>query len=458
MTNQIIIDQVSRRLRDVTRKTWKLDILIASMNSAFQSVINVRPDSNTVHRNMSLVKGHEQQIDDDLYKLVHVLHNVDPATGNAKRAITKANMGTMDSVFMHWRQDKPRGYVEHYMLDDFDDRKFYIWPPVIGREGEAPIVPEALEDPGPLTEVVPIGIDPLSVPSNFITNLDSANTTIVGPRSSASINVHSSLLNTSDGEFYAEFELLNIDDAFNPFALAVGLLGQTSVSSVSFLGFSNDQSIGYLGNSNIAFEGDNDFQRNNPLASVVGIVYRVQGSNRSVDFYADNVFIGSFQLEDSVDFRLGITVARSSEVKLNIQSSDFIHQPPGDSQPWYIDDRPGIVTQQDIDDFNESVIARDTAIQALNEFNAQPGGEMIRIVGALVPCITEEDLPNEVPLNKTHHPAIMEWMLYYCYAVDDERTANAGRPDFHFRNFFNLMDTKIKNSMRIQEIREMVDS
>lgn len=232
MTNRIIIDQVSRRLRDVTKKTWQLDILLAALNSAFQSVVNVRPDSNTVHRNMTLVEGHEQRIDDDLYKLVHVLHNVDPATNQPRRAITKANMGTMDSIFPHWRQDKVRGYIEHYMLDELDDRVFYNWPPAAGPK------------------------------------------TVIG----------------EDGE---------------------------------------DQLV-----------------------------------------------------------------------------SD----------------------------------------------------ELIRIVAAIVPVVTEADLDNPIPLNSTHHPAIMEWMLYYCYAVDDELTANSARPDVHFRNFFNLMNTKIQNTLRIQQIRENVDA
>jgi len=215
MLNRDIINQTSRRLRDVSQKEWQLSILVAAYNSAIQTLMNVRPTSNTICRDLELKEGHEQEIDSDMHKLIHVLHNSCP-DGTAKRAVTLVEMGIMDSTLQHWRQDPSRGYIEHYMMTETNDRKFHVWPPAIE-------------------------------------------------------------------------------------------------------------------------------------------------------------------------------------------------------------------------------------------------GQKLRVEASIIPEVSEDELDNEMPLNLQYAPALMEWMLYYCYSVDDEMTPNNGRGRNHFENFFNLMQTKVQNTFRIREIRDEVD-
>lgn len=265
MRNSDVINQVSRRLRDVAQKEWKPDILLASLNSALQSIVNVSPHTNTVHRDITLVNGHQQRIPSDLHKLIHVLHNVDDVSGEPRRAVTLAEMGMMDDVFPHWRQDDPRGYIEHYMMTDTDDKGFHVWPPARARSTERPVEVERPTEP----------------------------------------------------------------DA--------------------------------------------------------GATQEVQ------DQYA-----------------------------------------------------------LDVAAYNQYVVA-------FNAYLAEDPGNVLRIEASRIPVVLEDDLDEFLPVSLQHVPAIQEWMLYYCYAVDDEMTPNNNRGDMHFKNFFNLVGVKLQNSMRIRETRFEID-
>ena len=406
-TNQDIIDQVSRRLRDVNKKTWKLDVLLAAMNSAFQSIVNVRPDSNTVHRDIALAPGHEQQIDDDLYKIIHALHNVDDISGKPRRAITLANMGTMDSVFMHWRLDKPRGYVEHYMLDEMDDKKFYVWPPVIGpRPGEEPLLPE-----------VPVNPGTVNTTGNLV-EVDAYYVDLFGD--------NDIILEWPDGNNNAR---QSVNGAVPP-----------GTNSLMILNFRNSpepwntrvESLGGIRDV-IETNGTHANILNGifpPNASSMGI--GPTGSGSGVYFDSDNeIFIGPTKM----------LVTNTSFDKFHIEDNDFTP-----------------VTITDAQNYAELLNVYNRAVADRNAYFTQEGGDTIRIVAAMVPCVEESQLEESPPLNKSHIPALMEWMLYYCYAIDDELTANNARADVHFRNFFNLMDSKIKNSLRIQQIRNEVDA
>ena len=451
MTNRIIIDQVSRRLRDVTKKTWQQDILLAALNSAFQSVVNVRPDSNTVHRNMTLVEGHEQRIDDDLYKLVHVLHNVDRTTNQPRRAITKANMGTMDSIFPHWRQDKPRGYIEHYMLDELDDRVFYNWPPARGinapvTAAEPPVEPVAPQPPegGFPTQ----GFDYDNTTGEH-TIVDSTN--YISNRTSGWVTSYffADNLPTEDGRYYFESEV----ETF-PTIIGVYEAGTRTTTTSNTVGTSGD-SAGYFSGS--VFR--NNFRALNFSSNegdIIGMEYEIRGSERLLRYYVNGQLQdGEVQLTDDTDYVPAMGIGSgSNDTPAGLIINGVTYLPDGASQwppPLEVLD----AFQVELDAFQ---VEFDAFLVLQQEFENTPIGELIRIVAAIVPVVTEADLDEPIPLNSTHHPAIMEWMLYYCYAVDDELTANSGRPDYHFRNFFNLMNTKIQNTLRIQQIRENVDA
>ena len=128
MTIQEFIDELSRRLRDLAKKQWDDEFLVAATNAAFAALAKVMPQTSTVNRDLTLVAGVEQIIDADLHRIVSILHNV-KADGSVGRAITKADMSVLDATYPQWRQDASREYIRHWMIDELDEQKFYVWPP-----------------------------------------------------------------------------------------------------------------------------------------------------------------------------------------------------------------------------------------------------------------------------------------------------------------------------------------
>lgn len=148
MISQAFIDELSRRLRDVSKRQWKEPFLIDALNSAFGALCTVLPDAHLVNRNVTLVEGVEQVIDTDLHRLVRVLHNVCPVTNKAMRRVREADMGAFDAAYPHWRQDAPSRIIKHFMLDSVQDDIYYVWPPAVGAPGAEPTVPDPPIAPG----------------------------------------------------------------------------------------------------------------------------------------------------------------------------------------------------------------------------------------------------------------------------------------------------------------------
>jgi len=164
MLNSELIQIISRRLRDVDERQWVQSYLVDALNAAFTALCTVIPQAYTVHRDLNLVEGTEQHIDDDLHRILHILHNVCPNTGKPLRTIVKTDLSVLDRSYPHWRRDLPRGYIWHYMSNPVDESMFYNWPPV-GPDGlivrgvftktpcvnlNVPEVPDEPVDPGPL--------------------------------------------------------------------------------------------------------------------------------------------------------------------------------------------------------------------------------------------------------------------------------------------------------------------
>ena len=128
MLIETFITNIARRLRDVGKKQWDDDFLLSATNAAISALCRSMPQVYTVNRDLILQAGTEQNIDVDLHKIVTILHNV-KADGSPGRAITKADMGVLDAACPQWRQDAPREYIRHWMVDEFDESRFYVWPP-----------------------------------------------------------------------------------------------------------------------------------------------------------------------------------------------------------------------------------------------------------------------------------------------------------------------------------------
>ena len=129
MLIQEFIDTVSRRLRDVDKRQWTQEYLVEATSAAFNALTSTVPQAYTVSRDITLVEGSTQKLDDDLHRILHLVSNVCPVSNQEMRSVTIADMSAMDRQFPHWRRDKSRTYIWHYLLNTMDESEFYVWPP-----------------------------------------------------------------------------------------------------------------------------------------------------------------------------------------------------------------------------------------------------------------------------------------------------------------------------------------
>lgn len=146
MNSLEFINNLSRKLRDVSERQWQRDILVEAVNDALRTLCAVKHDVYTTRENIPLVAGTEQTTPSDAYRLISLMNNVCPTTGALKRAIRQGDISVMDDVYPHWRQDAAIGYIKEWFLNESEACRFEVWPPANGPTGEGcgeePVVPD----------------------------------------------------------------------------------------------------------------------------------------------------------------------------------------------------------------------------------------------------------------------------------------------------------------------------
>jgi hypothetical protein len=127
-------------LQDTTGVRWLDAELLRYMNDAQREIVNLRPDAAADHGNVQLVTGTEQTIPDVGLRLIKVVRNMS-ATGSSatgKRVIRIVDREILDSQEPNWHDPTVSGdaahttVVKHYVFDEDDPRKYYVYPGVAG--------------------------------------------------------------------------------------------------------------------------------------------------------------------------------------------------------------------------------------------------------------------------------------------------------------------------------------
>lgn len=477
MLNSEFVALIQRRLRDDTGRQWSSEYVVDAINAAFSALCHVIPQAYTEHRNLVLEEGTEQQIDSDLHRIVHMLHNVCPITGDEKRSVIYADLSIMDKVAPHWRQDDPRGYVIHYLLNPIDESKFYVWPPIGDSRGDPPVVPAeptAPIDPGPVDPG-----DPGDVAPNGYTVARSvvAGDTVTDNRTPLNWNFG----NAPDSSDNPASNWLYVDRPYvsgETFDLELTYVPVTPVAAESriVLLFSSGDAVEILSPSSPT----------NPLW--------LGGNNGYVE--TGHALLGDVWR---------ITVLGATQGRASMDNGTLNYREP--ILP---------VTQQDVDDYNAALEqyqleldAYNAAVAALEEWNAL-SDTVIRGVFTKTPCLlnltegvrevpdepllpvlsgntqseidqyeidlanynSELEIRNEIieinslissgnltlaldfPFDKAHELAVQEFALYYSLVRDDEQTSNTGRAQRHWNNFFQLLNKREATELLVKAAEE----
>ena len=123
-------------LQDTTGIRWLDAELLRYMNDAQREIVNLRPESSSTTVNVALVVGTAQTIPAAGLRLIKVVRNMSAAGGSAtgKRAIRIVDREILDTQEPDWHDPTVSGdathatTVKHYVFDEDDPRRFYVYP------------------------------------------------------------------------------------------------------------------------------------------------------------------------------------------------------------------------------------------------------------------------------------------------------------------------------------------
>jgi hypothetical protein len=131
-----LILRIRDTLQDTTGVRWLEAELLRYINDAQREIVNLRPDASSTTVNVALVVGTAQTIPTAGLRLIKVVRNMSAAGGSAtgKRAIRIVDREILDSQEPDWHDPTVSGdashttTVKHYVFDEDDPRRFYVYP------------------------------------------------------------------------------------------------------------------------------------------------------------------------------------------------------------------------------------------------------------------------------------------------------------------------------------------
>jgi hypothetical protein len=140
MAGTITVANLLLRVRDTLQDTtgirWLEAELLRYVNDAQREIVNLRPDAASTTVNVALVVGTAQTIPAAGLRLIKVVRNMNQAGGSAtgKRAIRIVDREILDTQEPNWHDPTVSGdathatTVKHYVFDEDDPRRFYVYP------------------------------------------------------------------------------------------------------------------------------------------------------------------------------------------------------------------------------------------------------------------------------------------------------------------------------------------
>lgn len=135
-----VITPVRDALFDVGAVRWTDAELLRYLSHAQVVLVGLRPDAYAITETVRLAGGTLQTIPTAGTRLLRVVRNraavgADAAPGRAVRITSREALDTEDP---NWHARRPSARIEHYMVDAYTPRQFYVYPPALGAVGSVP--------------------------------------------------------------------------------------------------------------------------------------------------------------------------------------------------------------------------------------------------------------------------------------------------------------------------------
>lgn len=150
LTAANILARVNNILQNTGSIRWSSSEQLEYLSDAQREISMIRPSATATHANIQLVAGTEQSIPTDGLRLFSVNRNMSAPTttqvdggtittpGTGLRAVSKVNLDVLNSEEPSWHDPAVTGraahgtIVKHYLFDERDPRKFFVYPGISG--------------------------------------------------------------------------------------------------------------------------------------------------------------------------------------------------------------------------------------------------------------------------------------------------------------------------------------
>lgn len=137
---QSVIDRVQAVLQDTTGVRWPVvGELVLWINDAQREIALLKPDATATTETLTLSAGTLQSIPAAGNRLLRVVRTMSAASsGTGKRSIRLVARDILDSQTPSWHDPSVTGAgahgtdIKHYIYDEANPRKFYVYPGVSG--------------------------------------------------------------------------------------------------------------------------------------------------------------------------------------------------------------------------------------------------------------------------------------------------------------------------------------
>ncbi len=148
--------------QDGTR--WTNLELLDWLNEAYATVLAIRPSANAVNAEFGCVAGTRQELPAQADRLLGVVRNLSSKAQGL--IVTPIDRGTLDAARRRWHGEPQTEAIEHFVFDDLDPRRFYVYPPAAAT-AKLEIVYSRVPEPHGQSEAHSDSVEALRLPESY---------------------------------------------------------------------------------------------------------------------------------------------------------------------------------------------------------------------------------------------------------------------------------------------------
>jgi len=132
ITAQNIVDRAAIIVQDETGTRWPESELLDWLNDGQREIVLLKPDANAQNEALQLDSGTKQSIPTDGLSLIDIVRNMGTDGDTPGRAVRFIQRSVLDDQLPNWHAETQKTEIQHYMFDDRDPERFYVYPPADG--------------------------------------------------------------------------------------------------------------------------------------------------------------------------------------------------------------------------------------------------------------------------------------------------------------------------------------